>query len=178
MTLDLLKYPIGVYEKPKVISKEILQLWINTIESFPEKLVSEVANLTNQQLDTPYRPDGWTIRQVVHHCADSHMNSLIRFKLALTEDKPSIKPYFEDRWAALPDSKIMPIEPALKMLSGIHERWCFLLKNLTEEQFARLFIHPEHSATFRIDENIGLYAWHCMHHLAHITETKKRENWV
>lgn len=177
MTIEQLKYPIGQFEKPNEITKEILNKWITDISTFPEGLLKEVMYLTNKQLDTPYRPNGWTIRQVVHHCADSHMNSLTRLKLALTEDQPTIKPYFEERWAELLDSKSMPIEPSLKMIEGIHERWTILLKNLTKEQHGRVFIHPEHGNIFRIDENIGVYAWHCNHHLSHIIQTKKRNNW-
>jgi hypothetical protein len=175
--IEKLKYPIGKYEKPLVISKEILREWILDISTFPLRLSNEVTHLTAAQLDTRYRPDGWTIRQVIHHCADSHMNSLIRLKLALTEDQPTIKPYYEERWAELSDSKSMPIESSLKMIQGIHERWTYLLKDLNDQQLSRSFIHPEHSRTIRIDENIGLYAWHCNHHLAHITETKKLNNW-
>ena len=177
MTLEQLKYPIGKFEQPVTITKDILSQWISDISSFPTRLKNEVNHLTDEQLDTQYRPNGWTIRQVIHHCADSHMNSLTRLKLALTEDQPTIKPYFEERWAELIDSKKMPIAPALKMIEGIHERWTALLNHLTEEENSRIFIHPEHGKTFRIDENIGVYAWHCNHHLAHITETKKRNNW-
>ncbi|MFZ9846607.1 MAG: YfiT family bacillithiol transferase, partial [Flavobacteriales bacterium] len=126
---------------------------------------------------TPYREMGWTIRQVVHHCADSHMNSLTRFKLTLTEDKPVVKPYWEDRWAELVDSKSMPISPSVQMLEGIHARWTVLLNSLSEQDLVKSFIHPEHGKEFRVDENIGVYAWHCNHHLAHITELKKRKNW-
>lgn len=177
MTLEQLKYPIGQFESPAKITTAILSQWIADISSFPARLQNEVNHLTDEQLDTQYRPEGWTIRQVIHHCADSHMNSLIRFKLALTEDQPTIKPYYEERWAELLDSKNMPIAPSIKMLEGIHERWSILLNNLTDEQYERIFIHPEHGKTFRIDENIGVYAWHGNHHLAHITETKKRNNW-
>jgi hypothetical protein len=177
MTSEQLKFPIGKFEKPKTITKDDLLKWISEISTFPTRMKNEVNNLTNQQLDTQYRPEGWTIRQVVHHCADSHMNSLTRFKLTLTEDKPTVKPYYEERWAELADSKNMPIEPSLKMIEGIHERWTVLLNNLTESDYSKIFIHPEHGKEYRMDENIGLYAWHCNHHLAHITETKKRNNW-
>lgn len=177
MNLEQLKYPIGKYEKPISITKEILTNWMADISSFPSKLITEVAHLSDQQLDTPYRPEGWTIRQVVHHCADSHMNIFIRMKLALTEDEPIVKPYFEERWADLVDAKNIPISPSLKMIDGIHERWTVQLKHLTEDQLSRTFIHPEHGKIFRIDECIGIYAWHSNHHLAHITETKKRNNW-
>ena len=175
--LDPLKFPIGKYIKPNILTKEIIDAYINDIASFPQRLKREVIGLSEEQLNTPYRPEGWTIRQVVHHCADSHMNSLIRFKLALTEDAPTIKPYYEERWAELLDTTSMPIQPSLKMIEGIHERWTVLLNNLTDEQYGRIFIHPEHGKTFRVDENIGVYAWHCNHHLAHITETIKRNDW-
>lgn len=172
MNLEQLKFPIGRFKKPNIITKEILQDWIADIEVFPKRLSEEVANLSDLQLDTPYRSEGWTIRQVVHHCADSHMNSFIRLKLALTEESPIIKPYYEDRWAELDDSKNMYIIPSLKMLEGIHERWTKLLMNLSDEQLSRVFIHPEHGKSFRVDENIGIYAWHCNHHLAHIIQAK------
>jgi len=177
MTLEQLQYPIGTFNPPKVLTKDLLNQWISEISTFPERLSNEVMTLTNAQLDTAYRPDGWTIRQVVHHCADSHMNSLTRLKLALTEDQPTIKPYYEERWAELDDSKSMPIAPSLKMIEGIHERWTVLLKHLTDAQYGRIFIHPEYEKTFRVDETIGIYAWHCNHHLAHIIETKKRNKW-
>ena len=172
MNLEKLKFPIGKFEKPAVITKEILTEWISYISTFPERLQKEVLHLNEQQLDTPYRPAGWTIRQVVHHCADSHMNSFTRLKLTLTEDRPIVKPYLEERWAELSDSKSFPIHSSLKMLEGIHERWSFLLNNLTELDLKRIYIHPEHEAQFRIDEYVGLYAWHCNHHLAHITSLK------
>ena len=177
MDIEKLKFPIGKFYIPTSITKGILEKWISEISSFPMRLSKEVIHLTDEQLDTQYRPEGWTIRQVVHHFADSHMNSLTRFKLALTEDQPTIRPYFEERWAELVDSKELHISPSLKMLEGIHERWTILLNSLNEEQFARTFIHPGNGQTYRIDENVGLYAWHCNHHLAHITETKKRHNW-
>jgi uncharacterized damage-inducible protein DinB len=175
--LEELRFPIGKYTKPVEITRQILNVYIKDIANFPVTLKKEVENLSDNQLDTPYRPDGWTVRQVVNHCADSHMNSLTRFKLTLTEDNPIIKPYFEERWAELADSKTMPIEPALKMLEGIHARWTVLLQNLTQEQLKRTFIHPEHGKEFSLEENIGIYAWHCNHHLAHISSLKSKMNW-
>ncbi|MEZ4689150.1 MAG: putative metal-dependent hydrolase [Ignavibacteria bacterium] len=168
---------MGKFKKPGKISKEMLTQFINDISTFPDRLKREVVHLTDEQLDTPYRPEGWTIRQVVNHCADSHSNSLTRFKLALTEDNPVIRPYFEDRWAELADSKSNPIGPALKMLEGIHERWSILLRSLTVEQLSRTFIHPESGKKIRLDENIGIYAWHCNHHLRHITALKEQMGW-
>jgi DinB superfamily len=166
--MDQLRFPLGHYQKPEFITPQIIDTYISVIENFPTLLKAEVLHLTEAQLDTPYRPEGWTIRQVVHHCADSHANSLIRFKLALTEEKPIIKPYCEDLWAELEDSKLAPITPSLQMIEGIHSRWVMLLKTLKPEQLTRTFIHPEHGKEFRIDENIGVYAFHCQHHLAHI----------
>lgn len=175
--LEKLRFPIGTFIKPEVYTNDILEKYIQTISDFPSKLKHEVAHLTNEQLETTYRPEGWTIKQVIHHCADSHMNSFIRFKLALTEDKPTIKPYFEERWAELPDSKNISIESSLLLLEGLHKRWTVLLKSLTDENLERKFIHPEHGNEIPLKENMGVYAWHCEHHLAHITELKKRKNW-
>lgn len=175
--IESLKYPIGKFKKPESVSESDIKNWIGDIESFPAQIRLATQDLYNPQLDTPYRPDGWTIRQVVHHCADSHMNSFIRFKLALTEENPTIKPYWEDRWAELADGKTMPIEPSIQLLESLHTRWIVLLKSLSENDFAKTFVHPEHGKVFTLAENTGIYAWHCKHHLAHITELKKREKW-
>lgn len=175
--MDKLKFPIGKFEKPKQITSEILSKWIQNIEQFHDKLSKVVSGLTDNQLDTPYRDGGWTIRQVVHHCADSHMNSLMRFKLALTEDNPTIKPYYEDRWAELPDGKKMDLAPSLQIISGLHTRWVYLLNSFTAEELERTFVHPEHNQSVTIKENIGIYAWHCNHHLAHITQLIASKNW-
>ena len=177
MTIEQLKYPIGKFEKIETITKDILEKWISDIETFPTRLKEEVYHLTDQQLDTQYRPKGWTIRQVVHHCADSHINSFTRLKLSLTEDNPTIKPYMEECWAELTDNKTLPVGSSIKILEGIHERWVTILRSLTSEEFKRTFIHPEQGKKIRIDENIGFYAWHCNHHLAHITTLKKQKGW-
>ncbi|NWF88791.1 MAG: putative metal-dependent hydrolase [Ignavibacteriaceae bacterium] len=177
MNIEQMKYPIGKFKLPDIITTEIIEKFILVIESFPARLKAEVENLNEEELDTPYRPEGWTIRQVVNHCADSHMNGLIRHKLLLTEDKPTIKPYMEDRWAELADSKTMPIASALLILDGVHKRWTVLLKSLNQDDLKRIYIHPEHGKEFPLEESIALYAWHCNHHLAHITELKKRKNW-
>lgn len=175
--IEELKYPIGKFIKPKRITADLLAKSINDIQTFPVKLSKAVAGLTKNQLNTKYRPNGWTIRQVINHCADSHMNSLVRFKLALTEKKPTIKPYFEDRWAELVDSRVITITSALKMLEGLHQRWTVLLKSLSKEDLKRSFIHPEQGREIKLDETISLYAWHCKHHLAHIINLKKRKGW-
>jgi hypothetical protein len=177
MTLEQLKYPIGQFEKPEIIRRDLVVKWIADIAAFPTRLRNEVNHLTDEQLGTQYRPDGWTIIQVVHHCADSHINSFIRFKLTLTEDKPIIKPYWEDRWAELTDGKTMPIEHSLMLLDGLHSRWVGLLNSLTEQDLDKKFIHPEQGQEIPLNEYVGVYAWHCNHHLAHITELKKRKNW-
>lgn len=177
MSIEQLQYPIGKFEKPEVITATHLAQWIDTLAAFPVRLKLEVAHLSDTQLDTPYRPQGWWVRQVVHHCADSHLNSFVRFKLALTENEPTVKPYFEERWAELPDSKTMAVQPSLLLLEGLHARWVVLLKSLTAEQLQRKFLHPEHSRPLQLNEYVGFYAWHCAHHLAHITQLKKRENW-
>ncbi len=178
MNLELLKYPIGKFVAPTVISHSELNAYINELEIFPKNLFKEVAYLNDEQLNTTYRPNGWTIRQVVHHCADSHMNSFIRLKWALTEENPTIKPYYEERWAELNDSKILPITPSLKMLDALHERYVSVLKSLDEQSFQKTFVHPEHGKIFTIKDHIALYAWHGKHHLAQITELKRRENWA
>lgn len=175
--LEQLKYPIGRFKKPEAFTNEFLKSAISIIDSFPEELKQKTEHLTDDQLDTPYRENGWTIRQVVHHCADSHINSIIRFKLALTEEKPTIKPYFEDRFAELPDSKDFPIEASLQILAGTHKRWVALLKSLSDEDLEKTFVHPEHNKEFSLKVNIAIYAWHCKHHLAHITSLKNKMGW-
>jgi hypothetical protein len=177
MPAEELKYPIGKYQSADPITHEILNTYIEEIATFPQRLRGVVGNLSGEQLDTPYRDGGWTIRQVVHHCADSHMNSLTRLKLALTEEEPVIKPYLEAKWADLADSIHMEIGPSLQMIDGIHKRWTVLLHSLSPEEWQRTFIHPQSGRTFRLDDNTGLYAWHCRHHLAHITNLIERMGW-
>lgn len=167
-----LKYPIGKFQAPVTIDNIQIKEWIETIERFPRKLSYEVLNLTQTQLEKQYRPNGWTIRQVVNHCADSHINSFIRFKLALTEDVPTIKPYFEDLWAELPDSNAFLVNSSLKLLEGLHERWTFLLRSLSDQDLERQFKHPESGELISLKINIGIYAWHCEHHLAHVKNAK------
>ncbi len=170
MTNDQLKYPIGKFSKWKTLGDAVLEKWIKDIETFPEQLDELTRDLTVEQLQLRYRPDGWTIKQVVHHCADSHMNSLIRFKLALTEDTPEIRPYFEDRWAELADGQDDDISDSVALLKALHRKWVVLLRNLTEADLNREFIHPEHGKRFTLRENISIYAWHGEHHLGHIKQ--------
>ncbi len=174
--MENLKFPIGEFQKPFSISDDNLKTWISIIENFPNRLNTLSENLSIEQLNWVYRPNGWTIKQVVHHCADSHMNSLIRFKLALTEDLPIIKPYEEDIWANLSDSTIDDISTSLKILEGVHTRWTLLLKSFTNVEFARQFLHPATGKIFNLDEALGLYAWHCNHHFAHIEQGLNHKN--
>lgn len=168
--LEQLKFPIGEFIKPEIISEKHLNDWIATIEAFPSTLKSITDNLAIEELNYRYRPEGWTIKQVVHHCADSHMNSIIRFKLALTEDTPTIRPYFENRWANLIDSNDNDIKNSLNILIGVHAKLSQLLKTLSINDLKREFIHPEHGKRFSLEETIGVYAWHSDHHLAHIKQ--------
>ncbi|MFC0604649.1 YfiT family bacillithiol transferase [Winogradskyella pulchriflava] len=164
-----LKFPIGEFEKPETITQQHLSKWISSIETLPERIVSITKNLNDDELNYKYRPNGWTIRQVVHHCADSHINSIIRFKLTLTEDNPTIKPYLEDRFAKLIDYS-EPIDSSISILKGVHKKLGVLLRSLTEEELKRKFTHPEHGKLFSLEETIGTYAWHSDHHFAHIEQ--------
>lgn len=177
MNPEKLKYPIGKYQKPETFTADILGTYINEIKSLPARLRREVEYLSEGQLNTPYRPEGWTVRQVVNHCSDSHMNGIIRLKLALTEEKPVVRPYLEAEWAELADSKDFPIEPALKILDGIHRRWAEILSSLSEEQWQRKLIHPQGDREMTVREITGHYNWHGNHHLAHITSLKERKGW-
>lgn len=166
--LEQLRFPIGKWNRPETNDAASLAASIATLAAFPAKLRAAVAHLSDEQLDTPYRPGGWTVRQVVHHCADSHMNAYIRCKLALTEDKPTVKPYFEDRWAELKDGKTLPAEISLRLLEALHTRWEVLLRSMTDQQLLRSFIHPEFGVEYRLFQVISLYAWHSEHHLGHV----------
>ena len=161
-----LQYPIGRFSFPDSTTAEERQTWIQEIARAPQDLRAAVARLSPEQLDTPYRPGGWTVRQVAHHVPDSHMNAFVRFKLALTEDRPTIKPYDEARWALLPDARL-PIEPSLDLLEALHARWVGLLASMSDQDFQRTFVHPE-SGTWRLDQYLAQYAWHGRHHVAHI----------
>lgn len=174
--MDTLRYPIGPFEHADPITDRDIQRWIDQIDALPGQLREAVDGLTDEQLDTPYRPGGWTVRQVVHHVGDSHLNSFIRFKWALTEDTPTIKAYYEDRWAELDDYQLCEVETSLNFIAWLHARWVVLLRSLTREQLARQFVHPT-SGPVRLDWNVGHYAWHGRHHLAHITTLKDRNGW-
>lgn len=163
-----LKFPIGEFESPKIITDEMIASWIEDVVLFPNRIEELVSDLSVKELNYKYRPKGWTIKQVVHHCADSHMNSLIRFKLALTEDTPTIRPYFEDRWAELPDSLSDDLSDTLVLLKGLHAKLATVMRNLSIEDLKKEYVHPEHGAKFNLAEVVGTYAWHSNHHLAHV----------
>lgn len=165
------RYPIGKFKLDGEVTASLIDGWIKEIEDLPGLFKETVKGLTQEMLDTPYRTGGWTVRQVVHHVADSHMNAYFRFKLALTEDNPTIKPYEEAQWAELPDSKL-PVEVSLTLIEALHTRWATLLRSLSPADLKRTFIHPE-SGTVSLGENIGIYAWHGKHHLAHIQSILK-----
>ena len=175
--LEQLRYPIGKFTSPKPATTVHFHEWIKVLEDFPKQITKLVAGLTDEQLDTPYRPEGWTVRQVIHHLADSHHNSYTRFKWALTEEKPVIKAYYEERWAELHDSKSAPILMSLNALTALHAKWTYFLKGLTPNELQHTFIHPDSNKEVSLIDNIGLYAWHSVHHFAHIHNLKKRNGW-
>ena len=169
-----LRYPIGRFTWQTEVSDTEILVSIKTIEAFPQKIRREAENLSDTQLDTPYRPEGWTVRQVIHHCADSHMNAYIRFKLALTEDTPTIKPYDQDKWASLSDSQRLHPEVSLDIIKGTHERWVMIMRNMSKDDWNRAFIHPEYDKTYVLKSVAQMYAWHCEHHLAHVLQAKAK----
>ena len=170
------RYPIGRFSYEGLFTEAGRNVLIGEIEDTPAALRAAVRGLSDTQLNTPYRQGGWTVRQVVHHLPDSHMNAYIRFKLALTEDEPTIKPYAEDRWAELQDNRSVPVEVSLDLVEALHRRWVGLLRRLDAKDWGRTFIHPEHG-TVSLDMNLGMYAWHGRHHVAHILELRKRMGW-
>jgi len=174
--MEDLRFPVGKFHYQGPVNNQQKQVFFDEIEQTPAKLRAAVQGLSDSQLDTPYRPEGWTVRQVVHHVPDSHLNSYVRFKLALTEDEPTIKTYAEDRWAELSDTRATPIEVSLVLLESLHDRWVRLLRSLTPEQWKRTFRHPE-LGPMTLEKTLALYAWHGRHHVAHITELRKRMSW-
>ncbi len=177
MTLEELKYPIGKANIPENITKKNIESWISDIERFPHELEFLVRDLSENQLETTYREGGWTIRQVIHHCYDSHHNSYMRFKWALTEEQPIIKAYYEERWAELLDSKHSPILLTIDALKGLHAKWVYLLRMLTDKDLGKSFVHPDGKQAVSLKKNIGIYAWHCQHHFAHIEQLMIRKDW-
>lgn len=172
-----LRYPVGSFRFDGDADPRTRARRIDEIAATPSHLRQAVEGLAAAQLDTPYRPGGWTVRQVVHHLPDSHLNAYVRIRLALTEEEPTIRPYEEARWAELPDARSGPIEPSLALLESLHERWLLLLRELGPSDFERRFRHPEHNRMFGLDEVIAMYAWHGRHHVAHITSLRRRMGW-
>lgn len=171
-----LSYPIGKFEWPQSVTPEMRAQYIDDIAAGPARFRDAVEGLNDAQLDTPYRPGGWTVRQVIHHVADSHINSYCRFRLALTETEPRVKGYEEKDWANLPDARTMPVEVSLSLLESLHARWVGLLRSLGDAEFARTFHHSA-LGPVRLDGNLALYAWHSKHHAAHITGLRDRMGW-
>jgi uncharacterized damage-inducible protein DinB len=170
------RYPIGKFEMPKEIAPALRETAIAEIADTPAKMRAAVRGLSDAQLETPYREGGWTVRQVVHHVPDSHINAYIRLRFALTETEPTIKPYEESVWANLEDAKNAPVEVSLNLLDALHNRWARLLRSLKPEQYARTLVHPDHGVR-TVDWLLFLYAWHGRHHTAHITELRKQKSW-
>lgn len=177
MDLEALKYPIGRFKAPETVTERDRISFINGIRQLPTLVEIAVQSLDEHQLQTPYRPGGWTIAQVVHHLADSHTNAITRFKLALTEHNPVIKPYNEAAWAELPDVLRTPINVSITLLHALHTRWANLLESLTDEQLQRSFIHPEHHLTITLRTALANYSWHGRHHLTHIVNLKETKGW-
>jgi len=174
--LSDLSYPIGEFSFPESTTAEQRRTWIGEIAAAPAHLRTAISGLNEAQLDAPYRPGGWTVRQVVHHVPESHMNSYIRFKLALTEETPTIKPYDEALWAKLPDIEVTPMQTSLALLDALHMRWVNILEQMSDAEFMRAFRHPE-LGLICLDQNLALYAWHGKHHTAHITSLRERMGW-
>jgi len=175
---DSMRYPIGKFERPEKFRKGDTKRFIREIDRFPKRLKDAVKTLSPEQLDTPYRDGGWTVRQLVNHCADSHMNAFCRFRLALTEDNPTIKAYDQDKWGQLIDSRTADVKFSLNILASLHKRWTLLMKSFEKEDFLKTFRHPEEGRDIPLFEAIALYGWHCNHHLAHVTSLKSRKGWA
>ena len=176
MTADL-RYPIGKFDPSLIINKEVIDESILKIERLSQKLRTSIKDFDDSQLNTPYRTDGWTVRQVIHHIADSHMHAYIRFHWALTEINPKIKAYDEQAWAELPYQNEAPVEDSISLLAYLHKKWALLLKNMSAEDFRKTYVHPKGDKVYTLNKVAALYAWHGDHHLAHITSLKERMNW-
>jgi uncharacterized damage-inducible protein DinB len=170
------RYPIGKFSFDGSLTEQQKSRLLDDVEKTPARLRAAVQGLSEQQLDTPYRDGGWTVRQVVHHVPDSHMNSYVRFKLALTEDEPTIRPYMENLWAELPEAKTAPVELSLALLESLHKRWNLMLRGIRPDQWNRTFRHPE-MGTMNLEKALALYAWHGHHHVAHVTALREKMGW-
>ncbi|MFL5738767.1 MAG: YfiT family bacillithiol transferase [Flavisolibacter sp.] len=178
ITEDLmLQYPIGVFERPKSVGRKEVESWIEELEKTPDRLWEMIWLMTPEQLQTPYRPGGWTVLQLVHHLSDSHMNGYIRLKLALTEDNPLVRPYRQEKWAELPDGTTVDLRDSLNILRSVHAKWVRLLRTLNEEQLERTYRHPEWEEELKISDLIANYAWHSRHHLRQIENLRQSKGW-
>jgi uncharacterized damage-inducible protein DinB len=175
--VDKLRYPIGRFTRPEKLSAKERQQAISALEEAPKRLRAAILGLQDGQLDTPYRPDGWTVRQLVHHMPDSHLNAYTRLKLALTENEPTIRPYEEKDWAELPEARTAPVEVSLDLFEALHARWALALRALAPEEWQRKLRHPD-MGPMSVDTLIALYAWHGRHHVAHINGLRQREGWL
>jgi hypothetical protein len=175
MTTDP-RYPIGKFSFDGTLTPEQKKQYLHDIDQTPARMRVAVSGLSEPQLNTPYRDGGWTVRQVTHHVPDSHMNAYIRFKLALTEDEPTIRPYMEDRWAELPESKQAPVELSLNLLDNLHQRWTMVLKNMSDADWKRNLCHPE-MGVLSLEKTLALYSWHGRHHTAHVTALREKMGW-
>ncbi len=177
MELEALQYPIGRFIPSDSYPPEEVRTNIQIISALPSKFINLLGGWTEEQYDTPYRPDGWTVRQLIHHVADSHINAYVRFRLALTEDNPTIKPYKEERWAELPDAKTASVDISLQLMKNVHLRWVLLMNSMDAADLARTYAHPETGRSIRLDEVMALYAWHSEHHYQHAFTLADREGW-
>jgi len=175
--MNTLKFPIGEFKIPEQVSVEEIKNCIDDIARLPQALIEEVEHLDQDQLQIVYRPEGWNIRQLVHHLADSHMSAFMRFKWALTEDEPTIKAYNEKRFAELADSQFTPVTISLQLLKALHAKWVILLENMSTEDFEKTFTHPESGYRYSLKQSLVNYSWHGKHHLEHIRTLKKRKGW-
>lgn len=175
--IELLKYPVGRYQKTGSYTQHEIKHWIAELEALPSWMDAMIENLDAQQLHTAYRPGGWTVQQVIHHLADSHINAYVRLKLALTEDNPTVKPYKEADWAELLDSEIVPVNVSVTLLHALHRRWVALLKSMEPTDWERTYFHPEHQRNVPTWEMTAMYAWHSRHHMEHIRRLRQRMNW-
>jgi hypothetical protein len=174
--MEDLRYPIGKYIS-QPFSENQLQEWLIDIKFLPQHLENAILNLDESQINAPYRPDGWTVKQLIHHVADSHMNAYIRFKLGLTEDNPTIKPYDEGAWADLPDTHNLPVNISLTLLHALHARWMEVIKGIKVDEWNKTVFHPEHKKEITLWHLLGMYAWHGKHHVAHVTALRERMKW-
>jgi uncharacterized damage-inducible protein DinB len=177
VNMDDVRYPVGKFDRRDRLTPGERSAMIEAVAEAPARMRDAVRSLDAAKLDAPYREGGWTVRQVVHHVPDSHMNAYLRFKWALTEERPTIKPYDEAEWAKLSDSQDTPVETSLTMLEALHDRWVRLMRKMTDADFKRVLLHPEHAGEMTLDSMLGLYEWHGRHHVGHVTALRKRSGW-